>query len=498
MKKKELKEDTFENSRPFTDLPKENNSLSNSAIKGLPSDGPDDTLRSPTPSSHIGKDILDHKITDGMIGTGFMSDRMDAMNRNDGITKAMAGMAPARGIMDAMNRNDAITKAMVGMAPARGIMDAMNRNDAITKAMAGMAPARGIMDAMNRNDAITKVIAGMAPARGIMDAMNRNDAITKSMAGMAPARDIMDVMTKKHNALARGVAPMRTIMNSIQSMYGNLDKLTSFSDSITHKWGIPKSGLDSIINYQNQNRALKEKLNVWGQLGLERGLDSARMNIATSQISSFYRAIEFAGQEIVKDYTRSKDWAALEQFSDLSSRITALETSAIRETALTKKELESHTTEIINFITQQFDILKRAKSNKVDRYLAIAGLALAIISMFFDTPKLKIFSQTPLITTNVGATSKVYATKEDVEQAMNNVLKRLDSKFEMQNAVVMRECKIRLKPKSKSTVTCTLQKGTQIAIIQKSHEWCLVKFTDENDSLLATGWVLKKYLEIAN
>jgi 23S rRNA pseudoU1915 N3-methylase RlmH len=92
------------------------------------------------------------------------------------------------------------------------------------------------------------------------------------------------------------------------------------------------------------------------------------------------------------------------------------------------------------------------------------------------------------------------ATKEDLLKFERKIQQSIELKLKeiKEYRTTNRVSKVMLKPKTKTIIVASLPKGLDVIVLQIKHKWVLVSYTNPNDNLMETGWIMKKYLDKNN
>lgn len=282
-----------------------------------------------------------------------------------------------------------------------------------------------------------------------------------------------DLWQNKLSALTMTDAILKGIGNRNYQFPKNFAGIDMLSNSIlnhTKSFKIPDTTLDAIKGISQSQESIFENLK-----GISSIIESQKPYLA--QINSLQFAMSGISGQIAAIAAINNQWNLLEEFEDINEEVSDITNNFTSDLILTEEE------------TKRFEVLIEKiifffKSNK-----KFGKNALLFISVVLHLMALHQYYEF--------VTSKPTATKEDLikfERRINQTIE-LKLKEQKEYRTTNRILKVMLKPKSKTLVVCKLPKGFDLIILQINHKWAYVSYTNPEDNLMETGWVMKKYLD---
>jgi hypothetical protein len=271
------------------------------------------------------------------------------------------------------------------------------------------------------------------------------------------------------------VTELAKSMQQSQKMMVNLtlaaiEAMTRVS-ALQPKFVIPQSTLDAIASLNRQHEQLF--------LGIKELSEALKLkSSAFAQINNLNFALSGISGQIAAAAIQQRNWTIIEDFEEATEQVIEFSESL-------KQEVAEH--------NRQFEIL------------------LALLIAFFHKHKMKGLFVIALLDLllNLHAAYTILtpkpepAAKEDVKQldmrldSLTQYIQVLNEQLKQakEYRITNRECKVKLKPNSKTLTICKLPDGIELYVLQVNHEWVLVSFIDPKDNLPQTGWILKNFLD---
>ena len=196
-----------------------------------------------------------------------------------------------------------------------------------------------------------------------------------------------------------------------------------------------------------------------------------------SQIKSMQMAMLGVSNQITAHAAQTNNWGLLEEFKDINEKTLELTSSISSECILTDEEnqkFQQLLDAVLVFIKANNKLGKKA-FNFLNLVVLIFNFY-QIYDTFKDKPKV--------------------VNKEDIIKFEKKLLQAIELKFKEHNEyrTTNRITQVMLKPKTKTIILNKLPKGYDVVVLQVSHKWVYISYTNPKDNLLETGWILKKYL----
>lgn len=300
--------------------------------------------------------------------------------------------------------------------------------------------------------------------------INSQLSINNSVMQMMHSQDLWQ---NKLSALTMRDAIFKGIGNRNYQFPKNFAGIDMLSNSIlnhTKSFKIPDTTLDAIKGISQIQESIFENLK-----GISSIIESQKPYLA--QINSLQFAMSGISGQIAAIAAINNQWNLLEEFEDINEEVSNITNNFTSDLILTEEE------------TKRFEILIEKiifffKSNK-----KFGKNALLFISVVLHLMTLHQYYEF--------VTSKPATTKEDLIKFERRINQTIEQKLKEQKEfrTTNRILKVMLKPKSKTLVVCKLPKGFDVIILQINHKWAYVSYTNPEDNLMETGWVMKKYLD---
>ena len=196
-----------------------------------------------------------------------------------------------------------------------------------------------------------------------------------------------------------------------------------------------------------------------------------------SQIRSIQMAMLGVSSQITLHAAQTDNWSLLDEFQNINEKTLELTSSLSSESILTDEEnqkFQQLLDIVLDFIKSNNKLGKKA-FNFLNLVVLIFNFY-QIYDTFKDKPKA--------------------VNKEDIIKFEKKLLQAIELKFKEHNEyrTTNRITQVMLKPKTKTIILNKLPKGYDVVVLQVSHKWVYISYTNPKDNLLETGWILKKYL----
>jgi hypothetical protein len=238
------------------------------------------------------------------------------------------------------------------------------------------------------------------------------------------------------------------------------------------KYKMPQTSIDKIASVNKQ----------FGQLLSEIYVKKNAFRIQPpllAQINDLNYSFSDISNQVAKFAMQQRNWGIIDDFREVSEQ--AIEFS------------ESLTEDVTEEQEKQFQSLLKLVSAFVKEY-GISGLLIidiilrfAGIHQYYDFLKDK-----PELATKQEI-NQISTKQDSVIHYINLVNEQLKEQKEYR--ITNRNCEVKLKPKSNTTLLTKLPEGYEATVIRIHHKWVYVSYFDPKDNLPQTGWIMKKYLD---
>lgn len=328
---------------------------------------------------------------------------------------------------------------------------------------------------MDKYNDWSKLLATQTAISGMANAMTRMSSIQHMATMVAAVNNPYPKTTLEY--LTRGFLnkPINTIpstaMNAILAIGQQYDRVSDMSRLISKNMaattaitGIGQSRDIARYLFQNQRTA--------------------------TQLASLQVAIGGLSSQITQSYAQNKNWASLDYFAEIATGVDEYSEKVAEGEYISRQDFEDFRTFVqdsFNKIHDDIAKIGKDKATKILAWIAVISFILAIVAEARNwIPK-----------HSEAQVNHAMVTKQEFDAFRVEVLKRVQAEAKEHNdsRIVSRRCQIRLKPKPRSIVIESVEKGTSIIVLRKIHKWCYISYITPDDSLTENGWVESKYLE---
>ena len=300
-------------------------------------------------------------------------------------------------------------------------------------------------------------------------------------------------LTEKIKSLNVSASPLQIskVIND-SSFQNSLINATKINDSIissilllpnvmqknNQSFALPKSTIDSIsqLIFQQEkiNRSLFVSLSAINSISISLNEVNKikNLNIAFTSLST----------ELAKLASTRQNWKIIEDFEDLTSEaITLSEQSTNDYDSTTVNNFSDEFKSFLGSVEEFY--LKYKEAGIILLFIIDVILRFAGLHQYYDFIKDKSKS----------------ATKSEINEVKNSQITILKNLEDVRQQISKKDklsytnknCQIRLKPNSRSTIINNLTENYEIIVVKIQPTWLLINYTDPKDGLPQTGWINK-------
>lgn len=320
----------------------------------------------------------------------------------------------------------------------------MNSLDALIKSTNF---AQKLNNQIGMSSATMKMIQSQELWKNKLGTMNMSDAIFKGIA-------------QQQNRFPKNIAGLETLSKTI-AMQSKL-------------FQIPQPTLDAIKGISQMQQSLFSSLK-----GASAMMESHKPYFA--QINNLQFALNGISRQIASIAAENNQWNLLEEFEIINEQAIEITNNFSSDITLTEEESKRFEQLIDTILI----FLKRDKKFGVNALLFLSVIVnLMNTHQYYDFVKPK-----PAV-----------ATKQDLGKFERKILQAIELKLKEQKEyrTTNRVSKVMLKPQTKTIHLTSLPKGFDVIVLQITHKWAFVSYTNPKDNLMETGWIMKKYLDKNN
>ncbi len=275
------------------------------------------------------------------------------------------------------------------------------------------------------------------------------------------------------------ISMSESIMKSISYQQNLIPKNIIYLDSVTKNLGsqiasfkIPNETLESIREIGKMQASIFVDLKSISKIG-------EIYQPYSTQMKSMQMAMRSISSQIATISAQNNNWGLLEEFERINEEAIEITNNFTTNFTLTEDETKRFE-EIIEKIILFFKSNKKYGTN-VLLFISVLVNIMAL-HQYYDFLK-----------------SKPAATKEDLFIFGRSIIQEIESKLkeEKEYRTTNRISKVMIKPKTKTLLLNILPKGFDVIVLQINHKWVFVSYINPKDSLMETGWIMKKYLDKA-